>query len=125
MSNPDDNAATVQNVTLRMDRRITCLEVWPVGVSDKKDRDPAKLLAMVPFQQVSSIRSSPLDNAVVICLWTGMEIKLFFDTDTSRCEVHACLQVFQESASVTPDNASTTSLNGPSDVSGISTDVSP
>lgn len=94
---------------LRMDRRLSQLELWPPDVNESNVQDFAMLLA-VPLRQVTSIAKgrtsnsaqldpgSPRDSAALnVVRHSAPNLRLIFETPIARDRAYTCLRIFQMS----------------------------
>jgi len=107
---------------LRMDRRLSRLELWPPSTSEGIVQGATATIA-VPLQQVASIAKgtsgdgseaveSDRDSATLTVVQrSGPDLRLVFDSSVSRDRAYTCLRIFQMSVdqskeSQTNDNES-------------------
>eukprot|EP00747_Dinoflagellata_sp_TGD_P020611 gnl/TRDRNA2_/TRDRNA2_127935_c0_seq1.p1 gnl/TRDRNA2_/TRDRNA2_127935_c0~~gnl/TRDRNA2_/TRDRNA2_127935_c0_seq1.p1 ORF type:complete len:258 (+),score=54.81 gnl/TRDRNA2_/TRDRNA2_127935_c0_seq1:87-776(+) len=102
-------AGRVQGV-LRMDRRLSRIEVWPPADGAKK----ASPMCQVPLGKVCQISKDvsrqngeqpapDIDSCTLVVLQlSGIELRLIFDSTGTRDRAYACLRVFQKSVEQSP-----------------------
>jgi len=102
------SGSTEQKALLRMDHRLSRLELWP---PTNEGIQGSIATVAVPLQQVASIikglscepgdkpdTSDPRNNATVTVIQrNGPDLRLIFDNSISRDRAYTCLRIFQMS----------------------------
>lgn len=118
---PDIQVPTVvQEALLRMDRRLSCLEVWFTDHDGLPPGRGSTASLKVPLELVSSIskghfskeevasgkanelmdsgtQKAPPECALTVMQMDTLKLRLFFDTPTARDRAYTCLRIFQMS----------------------------
>jgi len=102
---------------LRMDRRLSRLELWPPSTSDGILHGASATFA-VPLQQVASIAKGIAINGneaaeptrdsatLTVVQRNGPDLRLLFDNPSSRDRAYTCLRIFQMSVDQSLENTS-------------------
>lgn len=92
---------------LRMDRRLSRVEVWPPGAQQNTPREGTTALMILPLQQVSEVaKETPGTNGMtespesrsgsllVLPRHHGEALRLNFESERSRDRAFTCLKIF-------------------------------
>jgi hypothetical protein len=117
---------------MRMDRRLSRLELWPPSTSEGVMQGTAATLS-VPLQQVASIakgtvadENQPIDNdrdssTLTVVQRSGPDLRLIFLDSVSRDRAYTCLRIFQMSV----DQSMESAREGDSELTAYDSTMSP